>query len=134
MHNAAGGFVHRRVHNSIKSSTLSSAHDHVYITSTPLSALITSNSLDIFVSVFYACHKARYLFSLFLHLLRVRSVSGDPLLCSHIDFSWISTDFIRGGQVDKVRRNSRASHSDTCVHTCTSSGVNTYDLRSREHV
>ena len=29
--------------------------------------------------------------------------SGDPLLCSHIHCSWISTDFILGRRADKVR-------------------------------
>ena len=50
--------------------------------------------------------------------------AGDPLLCSHIDFSWISTGIILGGRAEKVRKNCRAFHSDICVRTCTSSGDN----------
>ena len=54
---------------------------------------------------------------------------GDPLLCSHIDFSWISTDFIPGGRVEKVCRNYGASPSDICVHTCTSSRENREEVQ-----
>ena len=90
-------------------------------TQTQSSALNTSSSFDIFVGVFYVCHcffTQRYLFSFCncCTLSRVRSIinppnllavnpSGIPLLCSHIDWSWISTDIVSGGQTEKVRRN-----------------------------
>ena len=54
--------------------------------------------------------------------------AGDPLLCSHIDFSWISTDFMLRGQADKVHRNCGASWSDICVHTCISSRDRTVSI------
>ena len=76
---------------------------------TLVSALIPTNSPDNFVSVFYVCHCFRCMRFLFVFfsssVCRVLEASltpplacgedrGDPLLCSHIHFSWISTDLI----------------------------------------
>ncbi|CAB1434296.1 unnamed protein product [Pleuronectes platessa] len=58
---------------------------------------------------------------------------SSALFRPHIDFSWISTDFIPGGQADKVEGHHGASHSDICVHTCTSSGENMEELRCPPH-
>ena len=101
MHNTAGGSLHRRVHNSIKSSTLGGGaagcgrrrqevtyllhcRDHVILFYRLLvSPLITSNSLFIFVSVFNVCVTTFspgyfYFYFLFLHLLHVRRVINPP--------------------------------------------------------
>ena len=142
MHNTAGGFLLRHVHNSIKSSALlrrevepPGAADRdskwrinsaAQITwsclqhPTPSSALITTNHLDIFNGVFYVygfhwgdiCFP--FFFFFFLCLSRVRSFINPH-------FSWIPSDFIIGGQADKVNWNPGASHSDIDVHSCTSS-------------
>ena len=94
------------------------SQDFLFNTQTPLSALITANSLDIFVCVFDLCVTAffgRYLFSFsFFHFCVCESSLGS-LLCSHIDFSWISEDIILGGQTEKVCRECWASHSHICV-------------------
>ena len=125
MHNAAGGSLHRRVYSSIKSSALSrwqveqpgaadrgrkwcinqKSRGFLYITT------------DTIVSSYHR--------KLSWHLPPQRGGGGDPLLCSHINFSWISTDVILGGQADEVCRNYAGSHSDICVPTCTSSRENT---------
>ena len=44
---------------------LPGSRQHVYSTRTPSAALFTTNSLDIFVCVFYECVTHRYLFSFF---------------------------------------------------------------------
>ena len=149
MHNTAGGSLHRRGHNISKSSVLFrrdveqpgaadigrkwSINSAV---ETPLSALFTTNSLDIFY-VYDTALSEIYLFSFWnFGICRMLDMSspaavnpaGDLLLCSHIDFSWISTGITLGGQAEKVSRDCRASHSDICVHTCTSSGENTEEL------
>ena len=143
MHNAAEGFLHPQQHypgerwiswvqqRETGSDVLTLPRrscDFVSSTPTTLSALITTNSLDIVFS------SLRLLHVIDPPALTRGSSSVDPLLCSHIHFSWICTDFIPGGQADKVCRNCGAPHLDICVHTGTSSGENTQELRSQVHV
>ena len=104
------------------------------------STLITANCLDTSVSVFNECvtafsfHRGLFLFFSFC-VSRVvinppHSLAVNP---SHIDFSWISKDFILGGQAEKVNRNCGESHSGSCIHTCTSPGANR-EMQSSVHV
>ena len=105
MYNTAGASLHRHIHNSNKSSVLSRWAVKQRDTQRHR-PLITTNSLDIFVGICYVCH----------HWLVVNP-AVDLLLYSHINFSWISTDFIPGGQGETVGRDWGASPSDICVHT-----------------
>ena len=94
------------------------SHDFLY--NTLASVLIATNSLDIFIDVFHvsdtAFHRDIFVsfFLSFLLLSCVRSILTFPLedllLCSHVQFSSISTDFIPESQVEKVCRNCGGSH------------------------
>ena len=117
MHNSAGGFLHRLVHKSIKSSFAlfrreleqqEEAGSDLLIplifldnTKKPVSALITTNFLDIS----FLCLSLVGIVISPPHSLAVNP-AGDPLPCSHVNFSWISTDFILGCQAEKVCRYS----------------------------
>ena len=82
---------------------------------TPVLVLIVTNSLDIFVCVFYVyvyvCVLSPWdICFLFVFFIFVPPPSpavnpaGDPLLGSHIRFSWLSADFIQASQAENIRR------------------------------
>ena len=91
--------------------------DHVYSNPNPGVCPITKISLDIFVCVFYVYGIIFSLGDICFHFCICRMLeasstppllhsesSGDPLLNSDIDFSWISTDLILGGQAESSQK------------------------------
>ena len=91
------------------------SHDHVYSTPTPSSALITTNSLYIFV-VFMTSLFHQEICSFFFYVCLVLDSTPThtpfPLRCVLLDLHDLYT---RSGE--EVSRNCRVSLSDICVHT-----------------